>query len=269
MTANGPILYSTFMNLALRTLVVAAAILLVPAMAFACSCGPSVSVLDEYDRVEAVMIVRVTAVEKAKGFAVNDVRSTKVVVEKVYKGDLRAGDEFTLPQGGGADCIWTFAAGDVGSRYLFYLNSLRDSSRHWIASTCGRSGEIKYEREDLLYLDKMDQVRGKTRVSGKYAALGGASGLEVANRKVRVVGEGKSYELTTDTDGVFEIYDLPPGDYRLEPEMPAGWKLQVDWLVYSSSAIPKLSSEKSVAFKLEPQKHASIDLPFVRVTDAR
>jgi hypothetical protein len=139
MTANGAILYSTFMNLAFRTLVISAAVLLFPAMVFACSCGPSVTVLDEYDRVEAVMIVRVTAVEKAKAVFVNNVRSTKVVVEKVYKGDLRAGDEFTLPQGGGADCIWTFAPRDVGSRYLFYLNSLTHGQRHWIASTCGRS----------------------------------------------------------------------------------------------------------------------------------
>ncbi|HEX6046342.1 MAG TPA: prealbumin-like fold domain-containing protein [Pyrinomonadaceae bacterium] len=269
MTANGAMLYAGHMNVTLRTLIVAAAILLSPSLAFACSCGPTVTVLEEYNRVEAVMIVRVTGVEKAKGFGINNIRSTKVVVEKVYKGDLRTGDEFSLPQGGGADCIWTFAASDVGTRYLFYLNSLKDSSRHWIASTCGRSGEIKYEREDLLYLDKMDQVRGKTRVSGKYSALGGAPGLEVANRKVRVVGQGKSYELTTDSDGVFEIYDLPPGDYRLEPEMPAGWKLEVGWLSNSVSAIPKLSTEKAVAFKLEPQKHASIDLPFIRATDAR
>ena len=269
MTANGAILYAALMNLAFRALIVSAAVLLLPAMAFACSCGPSVSVLDEYDRVEAVIVVRVKGIEPAKGFGVNNVRSTKVVVEKVYKGDLRAGDEFSLPQGGGADCIWTFAPRDVGSRYLFYLNSLKDGSRHWIASTCGRSGEIKYEREDLLYLDKMDQVRGKTRVSGKYTALGGASGLEVANRKVRIAGEGKSYEVTTDGDGVFEIYDLPPGDYRLEPEIPPGWKLWVDWLWNSASAIQKLSTEKAVAFKLEPQKHASIDLPFIRSTDAR
>lgn len=30
----------------------------------------------------------------------------------------------------------------------------------------------------------------------------------------------KTYETKTDENGVFEIYDLPPGKYFIEPEMP-------------------------------------------------
>lgn len=271
MTANGAILYAAFMKLATRTLIVAAAILLFPAIAFSCSCGPPMTVLAAYDSSEGVVLARVVSVEK---FGKDDaypggVRSTKLVVEKVYKGNLQTGDEMKLPQGGGTDCIWTFSSQDVGNRYLFYLNFIPGGSIHWLAFTCSRSDVVRNVTEDLLYLDNLDKVRGKTRVSGRYRALGVTSGLEVANRKIRIVGEGKSHELTTDKNGVFEIYDLPPGNYRLEPEIPKDWELAVDWLPYSSSVITEQGSKTSVAFKLEPKKHASIGLAFVRVTDAR
>jgi hypothetical protein len=271
MTANGEILYAAFMNLAARTLIVAAAILLFPAIAFACSCAPRMTVLEAYDASEVVVVARVLSVEKfgKEDAYLGGVRSTKLVIEKVYKGNLRAGDEIKLPQGGGADCIWMFSARDVGNSYLFYLNTIPRGSTQWIASTCSRSDYVNNTTEDLLYLDNLDKVRGKTRVSGRYSALNGTAGLDVANRKIRIVGEGKSVEVITDKNGVFEIYDLPSGNYRLEPETPKGWKLAVDWLDYSPSVIEKQSTETSVAFKLEPQKHASIDLRFMRLTDAR
>ena len=256
--------YAAFVKLAFGTFIIAA-IFLLPGVAFACSCAPKGTVLDSYDPSEVVIIARVLSVDRMK----EDVRSTKIVVEKVYKGKMQTGDELILAQGDGANCIMTFSEQDIGSRLLFYLNTPPRDSKFWAAFICGRSGPVKSATEDLLYLDNLDQVRGKTRVSGKYRPLVGLGRLDVANRTIKIVGQGQTYETKTDENGTFEIYDLPPGDYRLEPEIPAGWRISVNSLWHSSSASPKQSSERHVGFTLPPQKHASIDLALDRVTDAR
>ncbi|HET8783803.1 MAG TPA: hypothetical protein VFM63_15425, partial [Pyrinomonadaceae bacterium] len=111
------------------------------------------------------------------------------------------------------------------------------------------------------YLDKMDQVRGKTRVSGQYARGFYSGELKVAGRKIRMVGETKTFEALTDENGVFEIYDLPPGDYRLEPELQSGLILDQNFLWFSNVS-KEQSTYTSVAFTLKPQKHASFTLGF-------
>lgn len=223
--------------------------LLLPGIAFACSCGPLPTVLDAIDGSDVVMIARVSSVERMK----DEYRSAKLVVDKVYKGNVRPGDELPFAQGDGVNCLLTFSELDIGKRLLLYLRLPERGSKYWLAFICGRSALVKSATEDLLYLDNIDKVRGKTRVSGKYRAMSGQRDLNVANRTIKIVGEGNTYETKTNGDGVFEIYDLPPGQYRLQPEIPSGWKLH----------------EKSVEFTLAPQKHASINLAFDRVTDAR
>ena len=259
-------------HLILRIAVIAVAFLLQTSMALACSCGASVPVLDAYESAEVILVARVVSVEKARGQEkeayYGGVTSSRLVVEKVYKGKVRAGDELTFAQGGGADCVWAFTEKDIGKQSLLYMG-MPAAGAKWTAFTCGRSNSLKNAAEDLLYLDKLDQVRGKTRVSGKYGMKYGNSGLVVANRKIRIVGVNKTCEATTDADGIFEIYDLPAGNYRLEPEIPTGWQLDRDWLWFSSSAAREQPVKNVVAFKLEPQKHASIDLAFEHVTDAR
>lgn len=54
----------------------------------------------------------------------------------------------------------------------------------------------------------------------------------------------------------------------IEPEMPAGWKINPYWLRYSASTArneyeeAKLKSMKQVAIMLEPGKHAGVDIVF-------
>ena len=107
-----------------------------------------------------------------------------------------------------------------------YLIREDEAGTHWRASMCGRSRGLNHATEDLLYLDNMEKVRGKTRVSGNYG--GWNTPLKgVANRTIRITGDKKTYETKTNANGVFEIYDLPPGKYVLEPEIPNGWSLLV------------------------------------------
>ncbi|HZE68938.1 MAG TPA: carboxypeptidase-like regulatory domain-containing protein [Pyrinomonadaceae bacterium] len=249
--------------------------------ASACSCGPRPTVLESFDESDEVVIVRVISVEKVEDtdehHYVDGVRSTTMIVEKVFKGNLKIRDEIIFGQGGGADCIWTFNEKAVGHQFLFYLNRPEKLSdlRYlpskdpglWFAFGCGRSRGLNGATDDLLYLKNIAKVRGKTRISG---TIGGWPNpqVDVSGKRIRIIGSKKTYETRTDKDGVFEIYDLPPGKYFVEPEMPAGWKIDPHWFRYSPSVVgneyaePELKSPKQVAIMLEPKKHAGVDIVF-------
>lgn len=216
---------------------VSAVLLFWPAAdALACSCAGKPTVLEAYERADFIVVTRVLSVEKASPEEtapdgrisdgrtyVDGVKSTRMVVERVFKGNLKAGDEMIFAQGGGADCVWTFSEQSVGQQFLFYLSPPGKGRKVWIGFGCGRSNGLKYAGDDLLYLNKLDKVRGKTRLSGTVVFEGG-EGLS-GGRSLRVVGEKKTYHLKTDAQGVYEIYDLPAGEYVVEPETPAGWKV--------------------------------------------
>ncbi len=69
----------------------------------------------------------------------------------------------------------------------------------------------------------MNEVAGKTRLSGYYTTAK-ADMPDVERLLIKITGK-KSYSLRTDKNGFFEVYDLPPGDYVVEPQIPAGWSV--------------------------------------------
>jgi hypothetical protein len=188
--------------------------------------------------------------------------STKMLVERVYKGGLKVGEEMVLAQGGGADCIYTFDKNDIGRAYLFYLKRLKGAD-FWIAGTCGRSRPVEGAHDDLLYLNNLDKARGRTRVSGTLNCFV-AEGPDLAGLKIRVNGGGKTFEAKTDEHGVYELYDLPAGKYTLEPEIPHGWKVGNFWLGYSASFAGDEEEESptKIPFVLEAKRHAALDVVF-------
>jgi hypothetical protein len=113
----------------------------------------------------------------------------------------------------------------------------------------------------------MNKLRGKTRISGR---LGGWQNpnLAVEGKTITLIGPTKTYETKTNKDGVFEIYDLPPGQYSIQPEMAPGWKINAYYLRYSPSVEPrdflrpKSKSLKQVQITLKAKKHASVDIVF-------
>ena len=250
----------------------------------ACSCGPRPTVLDSFEHAEEVVVVSVLSVEKVEDTDersyVNGIRSATLVVDKVFKGKLKVRDEIVFGQGGGADCIWTFHEKSVGHQYLFYLTrpeTVAKSERGylpsqepglWFAFGCGRSTGLAGANEDLLYLDNMSKRRGQTRISGSIGGGFDYPDIDVEGKKIKIIGEKKTYATKTDKNGVFEIYDLPPGKYSIEPEVPAGWKINPYWLKYSMSLAggiferPEKKSLKQVEIILEPKKHASVDIVF-------
>lgn len=282
-------------RLALVPLLAVAFLLLGARAARACSCGPRGTVLDAYERAEVVVVVRAVSVRRApkreakpaeksagSGGQVKPGRAavaeedegeprsghggvitTTMVAERVFKGDVRPGDEMAFAQGGGSDCIYTFDEKDVGRRYLFYLGRF-EGVPAWVAWTCGRSGLVEHRHDDLLYLNGLDKSRGRSRVSGTVRFdLADHPGL--AGMRVRVSGAGLTREVRTDENGVYEIYDLPAGRYTLEPETPRGWRVSGFYLGYSASFAGDREADrapKQIPFVLEEKKHAGLDLHF-------
>src|SRR6185369_7800509 len=63
----------------------------------ACQCGPRPSVLDSFEESDEVVIIRAISVEKVENTEgenyVDGVKSTTMIVEKVFKGKLKVRDE--------------------------------------------------------------------------------------------------------------------------------------------------------------------------------
>ena len=243
--------------------------------AHACSCGPSPTVLDSFDWAQVVVLVSAVSVEMAAPQEaapegqisngenyVDGVKSTTMRVEQVFKGTLKVGDEMIFGQGGGGDCIYTFNEKNIGHKFLFYLKRMEDSTV-WYAGTCGRSNMADYAGDDLLYLNNLQKVRGRTRISGTFS-FAHETGESIAGREIRIVGAKKQYEVKTDENGVYEIYDVPAGKYAIVPEIPKGWKVARFWLGYSPSfaGIDGTESANQISIILEEKKHAGLDLRF-------
>jgi hypothetical protein len=153
------------------------------------------------------------------------VRHVKFSVEKVFKGSLKPGQEVNLLQISPTNCDRSFGEDDQGTEYLLYLNSDPSKDKDWKISYCSRSDDIKSAAADLLYLENMANVSGKTRLSGSVRQRFGvgAQGEQLrtvwlAGSPVVITGNGKTFRrLKTDKNGAYEIYDLAPGRYQVTP----------------------------------------------------
>ncbi len=200
----------------------------------ACSCAVSQAVNLAYQQTPNIVVLRVQSVEKYQEGEPNPngslSKQSKLIVEKVYKGNLKIGQELTFGQGVCCICIWGFSEEMIGQDYLFYLSEKPDKDGVWYGSVCSRSNSVKNASADLLYLEKIEKVRGKTRLSGilqqdikSYVEGEDSDYKRLANKTVRVVGMGKNLKLKTDENGVFEIYELSAGKYRIIPEKIRGY----------------------------------------------
>ena len=228
----------------------------------ACSCPPPKSVLDAYDAADAVLIVRMVSVKKVETEpALPGNVFGAFAVERVYKGNVKVNDKLVFAVAYKFHCPSVFREEDINSEFLFYAQAPKNDQEFWSLLNCGRSKAVSLATEDLLYLDNTSKRRGKTRISGKYGNDRNQD-VVVAHRRIRIVSDEKAYEIFTDDNGVFEIYDVPPGRYRLEPEIPEGWRIDRWFLRLNSSTAALLKSPKSVQFDVETKKHISINLGF-------
>ena len=240
------------------------AFLLLPNMVVACARGPNPTVLQAYEGSDVVVIARAISVEKLseqspKPMIGTLVSSTTMEVENVFKGKLRVGDKMVFGQGTGLGCTWVFYEEVVGNEYLFYLNSPVGDEKVWYADGLGRSHELEYAADDLLYLNKLNKVRGRTRVSG-VLDNDGIAGLSLEGQTIRIIGKNKTYVSKTDKNGVYELYDLPPGRYVLEPQLKFGWKVSEFNPTRLLTRLERRRPSNRIAFTLRPRNHFGVDM---------
>lgn len=196
----------------------------------ACSCGGYPTPCGSYQSADAVFIGVVQNVEtkKAKGRDGREYSAGQVAhiqVEKSFKGMVQPEVVFRTE---GTSCDPTYKE---GQRWLLYAYH-DQKTKTWSIAACDRSTRIDNAPDDLLYLQGLPKSASTTRLSGELehyeddSEKGFTRVRNISGAKVKITGEGKSYEVYTDKDGVYELYDLPPGKYAIEPEIPVGLKIR-------------------------------------------
>lgn len=231
------------MRTALFTSFLASLLLLVaPTSVLACSCAERRTQDKEFNSSENVFIGRIVEstapTPREENVLAGDSGFTVVVIEKVYKGNLKAGDRFTIANGDGVTCAYTFGQSFVGETWLFYLGKPQPrfvyvpDARRWkdtkefmtIVSFCGRSGQMDKSSHDLAYLDNLERHKGKNRLSGRLMEIG-PDVRNVVGMRIKITGVHGTFTVRLNEFGYFEIYDLPHGEYLVEFQTPEGLKL--------------------------------------------
>jgi hypothetical protein len=269
------------------------AILLSSQNILACSCLYKSTILDSFEDSDLVISTKLISMKKVREKQDEDdigyITSVKMLVEKVYKGNVKVGDELTFAQGGGSDCIWTYDEEVIGQKFLFYLNKAtkRNSSSFddentknaelmYYPVTCGRSTRLANAADDILFIENIEKYRGRTRISGRLHN-GNKNNPNFANIEVKILGVDKIYKTNTDKSGYYEIIDIPAGIYVVEPLMPKGWKLfrlslqyQPSYLYNNLSASqeydykPDLKNQNQIPIFVRDKRHAELNLLFTK-----
>ena len=196
----------------------------------ACSCGGYPAVCGAYESADAVFIGVVQNVE-ARMAKTEDGREyiggqdAKVQVEKSFKGTPKPEVVFRS-EGSSCDPVY-----EEGQRWLFFAYYNKES-RKWRIAACGRSKVIDGGSEELRYLERLPKSATTTRISGELKhyeddpVKGFTAVKNIIGAKVKIIGESKTYETFTDKDGIYEIYGLPPGKYKIDPEIPLGLRVR-------------------------------------------
>ena len=247
-----------------RTLFLLVLVLILPRLANACGCHNSATVLDNYEHADFVIVAQLKGLTKGRSRFGSDISHATMVVQKVFKGDVKIGQDLTFGNGEPVlGCSWQFYPDWVGQTYLLYLYRPEKPSEPFYVSTCDRSTSVESAHEDLLYLEKMDKLRGRTRLSG-YVEREGADYENVKGQQVRIVGRNKTYIATTDEKGLYELYDLPPGRYSVEPVFQRGWMVDAWGLTRQPTRAELMNSDSDgpvankIWFTLRPKRHFGV-----------
>lgn len=211
-------------------LIIFAALFLWAESVRACSCMSNQTAGSAFESARFVGIFKLVRRERdpaATGYQAEIDRPVLSVV-KVFKGDLQPGREVTFQEG---ECYLSFKDYRPGTEFLFYLNrtSFRDE-KYWGIFCGSRFQFLKGANADLSYIENIDRLRGKTRLSGNVfqwflaAVEGDKRGAEdLKGWPVEIRGNGKTHRTKTDEKGFYEVYGLEPGRYRITSRKIKGY----------------------------------------------
>ena len=191
---------------------------------YACMCSNFPTACAAYGSADAVFIGYIRETKKwRREEEYGTGQFVYVRVEKAYKGMNDAEVVIRNPR---SSCDPTYKKGE---RWLFYISRDEEDKRFWKVFGCGRSRWIEGADVDLAYLDRLSETKDKTRIAGQIVHYGRSMKpiKNIPRIKIRLIGDKQTQETYTDENGVYEIYGSPPGRYRIEPEIPAGFKFQL------------------------------------------
>lgn len=207
----------------MRKLVFGVAILLVGIKSLmACMYGPPyMTVCEAYSEADFVIIGKVGVLESD----LDSSQKVKIQVEKTFKGIKKKEIIFTEYY---SNCFWDFTKHQGKSILIFLKYNKKEKNYNFLL---GMGGNIEEKNEELYWLNKLPDSLKHTRISGTIEHYEG-SGYDfkfidyLIGTKVKIVGKSKTYEVFTDKNGVYEIWDVPIGKYKIIPEFQNGFELR-------------------------------------------
>ena len=236
----------------------------------ACMCGHS-SVREAYNSASTIIIGKVTKIKNPEIDERNFYKGNQTVFiesAKSFKGSKQK--VLTLSQQN-TTCDWWFEDNkNLGESYLFYLSKYQDKDIYEVIS-CGRSNKITRASDDLSWLNSLPKSLNRTRISG-VTSLNDDENLfpPLANVRLKILGNNRKFELVTDENGFYEVWDVPIGKYSVIAEIPKGfilnWTTSIpeDWTYFWSIDEP---NEKALEFTIEPKSSGGVDFMFKKRKD--
>ncbi len=185
----------------------------VPAVV-ACTYGPA-TVCEKFAAADVIVVATIGIVpETVPGEYAP--RLVPISIEKTYKGQVFKEIILDQPQ---STCDWNFS-GYQGQRMLLYLRKDKNSSSYFAIGT-GFGGIVERERGDIYWLDGLDKSLARTRVSGRI--FNSNTNESLAGISVSLKSRNGIFKATSDSMGIFEIWDLPNSRYEIFPEIGSAW----------------------------------------------
>lgn len=100
---------------------------------------------------------------------------------------------------------------ELGQRMLLYAN--RSENGKLYVGGCNASGKVEAREEHLAYLRRVAKGYSKASIAGRVGNGYGAP--PIAEAVVIAISDEGEHRTSTDSEGLFELEDLPPDEYRL------------------------------------------------------
>lgn len=200
-----------------------------PRAAHACDCSQPGSPCVAFSKTRVVFSGRVTQITQVTipegtgpNRAMYHYNAVTFDVEETFRGPQRRYIEVTTGQGGG-DCGMLFRTGE---RYLVYTDESPSIGRLY-TGICSRTRPLSEAGADLDFLRKRGDPGRGAGIEGDILELDrdpktndtSTRGMMKGVRMV-IEGSGKSWNATTDNQGWFSIWGLPPGEYTVRGVLP-------------------------------------------------
>jgi hypothetical protein len=195
--------------------------------------------------------------------------TTRVRVERIFKGNVKVGDILNLGDDEYMGCSFPIISDDLDKQVLLYLRPNEERSGIWVADICGRSKNMTIASDDLAFLENLDKRVGESRISGR-VEFEKSPEMSIEGIKIWILSAENVYKAITDKNGVYEYYGLPGGRYQIEPEIPEGFQINYGMLRLSPSYISERHTEptaKRIPIFLEEGRHANQNIFFERETN--